>query len=50
MRKVMTIIYMDKNMVLKQPENKNQEADWHTWCTGATVGKVIDTELNPVLS
>ncbi len=50
MRKVMTVIYMDKNMVLKQPENKNQEADWHTWCPGAKVGKVIDTELNPVLS
>ena len=49
MRKVMTVIYMDKNMVLKQPENKNQENDWHTWCPGATVGEVIDTELNPVL-
>ena len=49
MRKVMTVIYIDKNMVLKQPENKNQENDWHTWCPGATVGEVIDTELNPVL-
>jgi ectoine hydroxylase-related dioxygenase (phytanoyl-CoA dioxygenase family) len=49
MRKVMTIIYMDKNMVLQKPENKNQENDWHTWCTGATIGEIIDTELNPVL-
>jgi ectoine hydroxylase-related dioxygenase (phytanoyl-CoA dioxygenase family) len=49
MRKVMTVIYMDKNMVLKQPDNKNQENDWHTWCPGAKVGDVIDTELNPVL-
>jgi ectoine hydroxylase-related dioxygenase (phytanoyl-CoA dioxygenase family) len=48
-RKVMTIIYMDKNMQLKQPENKNQEADWHTWCPGAEVNAVIDTPLNPVL-
>ena len=48
-RKVMTVIYMDRNMVLKQPENQNQENDWHTWCPGATVGAVIDTELNPVL-
>ncbi len=48
-RKVMTIIYMDKNMVLQKPENKNQENDWHTWCIGAKVGQVIDTELNPVL-
>jgi ectoine hydroxylase-related dioxygenase (phytanoyl-CoA dioxygenase family) len=49
LRKVMTVIYMDKNMVLKQPENRNQENDWHTWCPGATVGEVIDTDLNPVL-
>ncbi len=49
MRKVMTVIYMDKNMVLQQPENKNKENDWHTWCPGARVGEVIDTELNPVL-
>lgn len=48
-RKVMTVIYMDKDMVLQQPVNKNQENDWHTWCPGAEVGQVIDTELNPVL-
>jgi hypothetical protein len=49
MRRVMTVIYMDKNMALKQPENPNQINDWHTWCPGAVVGEVIDTELNPVL-
>ena len=48
-RKVMTIIYMDKNMVLKQPENENQLNDWKTWCPGAEVGKVIDTPINPIL-
>lgn len=48
-RKVMTVIYMDKDMVLKQPENKNQINDWNTWCPGAKVGDVIDTPLNPVL-
>lgn len=48
-RKVMTIIYMDKDMVLKQPENDNQIADWHTWCPGATIGHVINSPLNPVL-
>jgi ectoine hydroxylase-related dioxygenase (phytanoyl-CoA dioxygenase family) len=48
-RKVMTVIYMDKDMKLQQPTNKNQENDWHTWCPGARVGEVIDTELNPVL-
>jgi ectoine hydroxylase-related dioxygenase (phytanoyl-CoA dioxygenase family) len=49
MRKVMTIIYMDKDMLLKAPDNANQENDWHTWCPGATIGEVIDTPLNPVL-
>jgi ectoine hydroxylase-related dioxygenase (phytanoyl-CoA dioxygenase family) len=48
-RRVMTVIYMDKNMALKQPENQNQINDWHTWCPGAVVGEVIETELNPVL-
>ncbi len=47
MRKVMTIIYMDADMRLKQPENKNQINDWHTWCPGARVGEIIDTPLNP---
>lgn len=49
MRKVMTIIYMDKDMKLKQPENNNQINDWNTWCPGATVGDIIDSPLNPVL-
>lgn len=49
MRKVMTIIYMDKAMKLKQPENENQVNDWHTWCPGAEPGKEIDTVLNPVI-
>jgi len=49
MRKVMTAIFMDKNMVLKQPENDNQINDWNTWCPGARVGEVIDTPLNPVI-
>lgn len=49
MRSVMTIIYMDKDMRLKTPENENQVADWETWCPGAMVGEVVDTRLNPVL-
>ena len=31
MRKVMTIIYMDKGMRLKAPTNSGQENDWKTW-------------------
>lgn len=49
MRKVMTMIYMDKDICLKQPENKNQQLDWDTWCPGAEIGKKIDTPLNPVI-
>lgn len=47
MRKVMTIIYMDKDMRLKRPENQNQVNDWETWCPGASVGEIIQTPLNP---
>lgn len=49
MRKVMTIIYMDKDMKLKQPDNENQVNDWNTWCPGAAVGEIIDSPINPVL-
>jgi ectoine hydroxylase-related dioxygenase (phytanoyl-CoA dioxygenase family) len=49
MRSVMTMIYMDKNMILKNPENENQKKDWNKWCPGAQVGKVIDTKINPIL-
>ncbi|MEM7106114.1 MAG: phytanoyl-CoA dioxygenase family protein [Bacteroidota bacterium] len=48
-RKVMTIIYMDKAMRLKEPSNSGQMNDWKTWCPGAEIGEVIDTWLNPVL-
>jgi ectoine hydroxylase-related dioxygenase (phytanoyl-CoA dioxygenase family) len=48
-RKVMTVIYMDKDMILKVPENDNQRNDWETWCPGAIIGEEIDTPLNPVL-
>jgi len=49
MRKVMTIIYMDQDMKLKNPENKNQIHDWNTWCPGAKIGEIIDSPINPVL-
>ena len=49
MRKVMTVIYMDRQMRLKQPENNNQINDWNTWCPGAEVGEVINSPINPIL-
>lgn len=48
-RKVMTIIYMDKDILLKKPENKGQLNDWETWCPNAKIGEVINTPLNPIL-
>lgn len=49
MRKVMTMIYMDKEMQLIAPSNKHQQADWDAWCPGAKIGELIDTEMNPIL-
>ena len=48
-RKVMTVIYMDKNMILKKPENPQQQSDWDGWCPNAKVGEVINSPLNPIL-
>jgi ectoine hydroxylase-related dioxygenase (phytanoyl-CoA dioxygenase family) len=48
-REVMTVIYMDAEMRLAAPRNRNQEIDRDTWCPGATVGETIATRLNPVL-
>ncbi len=48
-RKVMTIIYMDKDMKLKKPSNEGQQNDWETWCPGVEIGEVINSPINPVL-
>ena len=48
-REVMTIIYMDSEMRLAEPKNKNQRADWDMWCPGAAIGEIIDSPLNPVV-
>jgi hypothetical protein len=45
----MTVIYMDRDIRLKAPDNHMQQADWERWCPGATVGAVVDTPKNPVL-
>jgi ectoine hydroxylase-related dioxygenase (phytanoyl-CoA dioxygenase family) len=48
-RSVMTIIYMDVDMVLQKPTNGMQEGDWAQWCPGARIGEVIQTHKNPVI-
>ena len=48
-RKVMTMIYMDKDQRVMQPKNDNQVADWETWLASVPVGSIPDSPLNPVL-
>lgn len=48
-RRVMTIIYMDQDMRVQQPQNKNQQVDWDTWCPGVPLGHVTDSPLNPII-
>jgi len=48
-REVMTIIYMDVDMRLKEPENENQVNDRENNCPGIEVGEIIDSPENPVL-
>jgi ectoine hydroxylase-related dioxygenase (phytanoyl-CoA dioxygenase family) len=48
-RRVFTIIYMDIDMRLVTPKNKNQQRDWDTWTPNTKVGDVMNDPLNAVL-
>lgn len=48
-RKVMTMIYMDKDIEIIEPKNNYQKADWDTWLNSKTVGTTANGPLNPVL-
>ncbi len=48
-REVMTMIYMDKDMRLVEPKNKNQSMDVERWCPLVAVGDVVASPLNPIL-
>jgi ectoine hydroxylase-related dioxygenase (phytanoyl-CoA dioxygenase family) len=48
-REVMTMIYMDENIRLAAPKNKNQVVDIERWCPGVQIGEIIGSPLNPVL-
>lgn len=48
-REVMTVIYMDKDMRLVTPKNKNQVLDIERWCPSVAVGEIVASPLNPVL-
>lgn len=48
-RGVMTVIYMDENMRLKEPENQNQENDRLSYVPEVEAGQVAASPLNPVI-
>ena len=48
-REVMTMIYMDENMTLVTPKNKNQANDIERWCPGVQIGEAVASRLNPVI-
>lgn len=48
-RKVMTVIYMDKDQIITQPRNKFQVADHAKWLNNVPIGRKPQDELNPVL-
>jgi ectoine hydroxylase-related dioxygenase (phytanoyl-CoA dioxygenase family) len=49
LRRVFTIIYMDIDMRLAPPKNKNQQADWDVWTPSTQLGEIMDDSLNPIL-
>ena len=48
-REVMTMIYMDENIRLIAPKNKNHIADIERWAPGLKMGDVLSSPLNPVI-
>lgn len=48
-RKVMTMIYMDKDQVITEPQNQFQVADWAKWLASVPVGEHPQNDLNPIL-
>jgi ectoine hydroxylase-related dioxygenase (phytanoyl-CoA dioxygenase family) len=48
-RRVFTIIYMDVDMRLATPKNKNQQHDWEVWTPSTKVGEIMADPLNAIL-
>lgn len=48
-REVMTVIYMDENIRVTAPKNKNHVTDLERWAPGLEPGSVLSSALNPVL-
>ena len=48
-RAVMTVIYMDENIRLIAPKNKNHVTDIARWAPGLQTGDLLASPLNPVI-
>ena len=48
-REVMTMIYMDENIRLTAPKNKNHVTDMERWAPGLKPGDALSSPLNPVI-
>jgi hypothetical protein len=48
-RRVMTIIYMDRDITVTEPTNDEQRGDLEAWLPGTRIGATPDGPLNPVL-
>jgi ectoine hydroxylase-related dioxygenase (phytanoyl-CoA dioxygenase family) len=48
-RRVMTIIYMDADMLVREPTNDRQREDLESWLPGLQPGHQAASHLNPVL-
>ncbi len=48
-REVFTIIYVDQDIRLVEPKNKDQRKDRERWCPGIEVGHPLDSPLNPLV-
>lgn len=48
-RQVMTMIYVDADMVITEPTNDNRSHDLNTWMPGMAPGQTVASLLNPVM-
>jgi ectoine hydroxylase-related dioxygenase (phytanoyl-CoA dioxygenase family) len=48
-RRVMTVIYMDRDIKVTEPINDDQRVDLEAWLADARIGESPDGPLNPVL-
>jgi hypothetical protein len=48
-RKVMTMIFMDKDITLDMPRNEEQLVDWKKWRSLVKIDETVAGPLNPTL-